>query len=75
MTINHQNITINVFSSQNPMKRGITHALAVFCNNHIFAYLTLNITFRWSKTTVGQVDLTAKLCLSFYSELQSAKST
>ena len=30
---------------------------------------------RWSKTIVGQVDLTAKLCLSFCLELQSAKST
>ena len=31
--------------------------------------------YRWSKTIVGQVDLTAKLCLSFCLELQSAKST
>ena len=30
---------------------------------------------RWSKTIVGQVDLTAKLCLSFCLELKSAKST
>ena len=30
---------------------------------------------RWSKTIVGQVDLTAKLCLSFCLELQSTKST
>ena len=30
---------------------------------------------RWSKTIVGQVDLTAKLCLSFCLELHSAKST
>ena len=45
MPINHQNNTINVFSSHNPMKRGITHAIALFCNNHIFAYLTLKMTF------------------------------
>ena len=31
--------------------------------------------FRWSKTIVGQVDLTAKLCLYFCLELQLAKST
>ena len=31
--------------------------------------------YRWSKAIVGQVDLTAKLCLSFCLELQSAKST
>ena len=31
--------------------------------------------YRWSKTIVGQVDLTAKLCLSFCLELQTAKST
>ena len=30
---------------------------------------------RWSKTIVGQVDLTAKLCLSFWLELKSAKAT
>ena len=30
---------------------------------------------RWSKTIVGQVDLKAKLYLSFCLELQSAKST
>ena len=30
---------------------------------------------RWSKTIVGQIELTAKLCLSFCLELQSAKST
>ena len=34
-----------------------------------------NMTYRWSKTIVGQVDLTAKLCLSFCLELQSVKST
>ena len=47
MAINQQNNIINVFSSHNdnPMKRGITHALALFCNNHIFAYLTLKITY------------------------------
>ena len=28
-------------------------------------------TYRWSKTTVGQVDLTAKLCLSFCLELRT----
>ena len=31
--------------------------------------------YRWSKTIVGQVDLKAKLYLSFCLELQSAKST
>ena len=31
--------------------------------------------YRWSKTIVGQVDLKAKLLLSFCLELQSAKST
>ena len=31
--------------------------------------------YRWSKTIVGQVDLTEKLCLSCCLELQSAKST
>ena len=45
MTIKHQNNTINAFPSHNPMKRGITHALALLCNNHIFAYLTLKMTF------------------------------
>ena len=30
---------------------------------------------RWLKTIVVQVDLAAKLCLSFCLELQSAKST
>ena len=45
MTINHQNNTLNVFSSHNSMKRGITHALALFGNNHIFAHLTLKLTF------------------------------
>ena len=47
MAINQQNNIISVFSSHNdnPMKRGITQALALFCNNHIFAYLTLKITF------------------------------
>ena len=30
---------------------------------------------KWSKTIVGQVDLTPKFCLSFCLELQSAKST
>ena len=32
-------------------------------------------TFRGSKTIVSQVDLTAKLCLPFCLELQSAEST
>ena len=34
-----------------------------------------NTYYRWSKTIVGYVDLTARLCLSFCLELQSAKST
>ena len=38
-------------------------------------YRSTDIINRWSKTIVGQVDLTAKLCLSFCLELQSAKST
>ena len=45
MTLNHLNNTINVFSSHNPIKRGITHAIALFGNNHIFANLTLKLTF------------------------------
>ena len=45
MTFNHLNNTINVFSRHNPIKRGITHALALFDNNHIFAYLTVKLTF------------------------------
>ena len=36
---------------------------------------SLVLGIRWSKAIVGQVDLTAKLCLSFCLELQSAKST
>ena len=35
----------------------------------------LYLLIRWAKTMVGQVDLTAKLCLSFCLELQPAKST
>ena len=37
--------------------------------------LTLQSLYRWSRIIVGQVDLTAKLCLSICLELQSAKST
>ena len=40
----------------------------------MWKYLTQSPLFRWSKTIVGQVDLTAKLCLSFCLELQSTKS-
>ena len=44
MTFYHQNNTTNLFSSHNPIKRGITHALALFGNNDIFAYSTLKLT-------------------------------
>ena len=49
---------------------------AVALVKSITAYHLKNTnTNRWSKIIVGQVDLTAKLCLSFCLELQSAKST
>ena len=44
----------------------------------LLRYVFLSLTYhviRWSKTIVGQVDLTAKVWLSFCLELQSAKST
>ena len=44
------------------------------CSQHDHVYKHRRC-IRWSKTIVGQVDLTAKLCLSFCLELQSAKST
>ena len=54
--------------------RGIYMKILDGCyQNHESASLML--TIRWSKTIVGQVDLTAKLCLSFCLEIQSAKST
>ena len=45
MTFNHQSDTINVFSSQNPTKRGFKNALAIFGENLIFSYFTLKLTF------------------------------
>ena len=49
--------------------------LAVNKEKVVLSYFTANNVYWWSKTIVGQVDLTAKLCWSFCLELQSAKYT
>ena len=49
-------------------------AVASFAKHETLFLYIIKILFRyyrWSKTIVGQVDLTAKLCLSFCLKLQS----
>ena len=49
---------------------------SIFCNKLRKFPVGVNKTYyRWSKTMVGQVDLTAKSCLPFCLKLQSTKST